>query len=412
MRVATLQQYTTGLNGILNNQQEVNKTQQQVSTGRRVLTPADDPIAATKILQLQQDLALNEQYTRNMTAAENRLNLEEATLQSITENIARVKELTVQAGDGAYTIEDRQAIAAEIYQLQEALADLFNTRDANGEHIFAGFKGGSEPFVKAPNGRYEFKGDEGQRYLAIGATTTVATGDSGKGLFVDVESAKNTFTTSLNPLNTGTLQVNPGFVTDEEDYAEFYPDDLIVTFNPESAIDPPGPNYTVRRASDNRVVEGLANKEYYSGADISVAGMQLVLSGEPEPGDEVLAKSSPKQSITDTLYRLTAGLNTLRNNPQDSATLDVLLEDTLNNLTSAQTSISEKVSDLGARLNVVENTSNLAADVKIVNQEVLSKLSDVDFAEAVSRLSMQTYLLEAAQQSYTTISRLSLFNQL
>ena len=80
MRVATLQQYTTGLNGILNNQQEVNKTQQQVSTGRRVLTPADDPIAATKILQLQQDLALNEQYTRNMTAAENRLNLEEATL--------------------------------------------------------------------------------------------------------------------------------------------------------------------------------------------------------------------------------------------------------------------------------------------------------------------------------------------
>ena len=61
---------------------------------------------------------------------------------------------------------------------------------------------------------------------------------------------------------------------------------------------------------------------------------------------------------------------------------------------------------------MVENTGNLAADVKLVNQEVLSKLSDVDFAEAVSRLSLQTYLLEAAQQSYTTISRLSLFNQL
>jgi flagellar hook-associated protein 3 FlgL len=69
-------------------------------------------------------------------------------------------------------------------------------------------------------------------------------------------------------------------------------------------------------------------------------------------------------------------------------------------------------SQLGARLNVVENARSLSADVKLVSQEVLSELSDVDFAEAVSRLSLQTFLLEAAQQSYTTISRLSLFNQL
>jgi flagellar hook-associated protein 3 FlgL len=91
---------------------------------------------------------------------------------------------------------------------------------------------------------------------------------------------------------------------------------------------------------------------------------------------------------------------------------DILIEDTLNNLSNAQTSVSEVRSQLGARLNVVENARSLSADVKLVSQEVLSELSDVDFAEAVSRLSLQTFLLEAAQQSYTTISRLSLFNQL
>src|SRR5690606_26945160 len=249
MRIATLQQFNTGLNGILDNQGGVNKTQQQISTGRRVLTPADDPIAATKILQLQQELALNDQYTRNMTAADNRLKLEEATLKSVTANLERVKELTVQAGGGSLTITDRQAISAEIFQLQEGLVDLFNTKDAGGEYIFAGFKGSQEPFVKVASGRYEYKGDEGQRYLAIGPSTTVATGDNGKALFIDVEAAKNTFTAQLNPLNKGTLQVNPGFVTDEEAYGNFYPDDLIVTFNPESAIAPAGPNYTVRRAS-------------------------------------------------------------------------------------------------------------------------------------------------------------------
>ena len=412
MRISTLQQYTKGLNSIMDNQTEVNKTQQQVSTGRRVLTPADDPIASTKILQLQQDLALNDQFQKNMTFAENRLNLEEATLASVTENLTRLKELTVQAGGGTLTITDRQAIAAEVYQIQEALVDLFNTRDANGEYIFAGFKGGDMPFVENSTGRYDYTGDEGQRYLSIGASTTVATGDNGKNLFVDVEAAKNTFTSFVNPNNTGTLQVNPGFVTDEEAYAEFYPDDLIITFNPESAIDPAAPNYTVRRASDNRVVEGLSNQEYSPGTSIDVAGLVVGLSGDAEPGDEVLVKSSPKQSITDTIYRLTAGLNSLQDTPEDSATLDILIEDTLTNLANAQASVSEVVSRVGARLNVIENTGNLAADVKIVNQEVLSKLSDVDFAEAVSRLSLQSYLLEAAQQSYTTISRMSLFDQM
>jgi len=102
----------------------------------------------------------------------------------------------------------------------------------------------------------------------------------------------------------------------------------------------------------------------------------------------------------------------LQDNPTDSATLDILIEDTLTNLANAQTSVSEVRSQLGARLNVVENARNLSDDVRLVSQEVLSELSDVDFAEAVSRLSLQTFLLEAAQQSYTTISRLSLFNQL
>lgn len=412
MRISTIQTFNNGLNQIMDNQSAVNKTQQQVSTGRKVLTPADDPISATKILQLQQDLAQRDQYDRNITAAENRLKLEDATLQSVTDQLTRLQELTVKAGGGALTLEDRQYIAAEVSQLQNSLVDLFNTRDPNGEHIFAGFKGGTAPFQQNATGRYEYQGDEGQRFLAIGASTTVATGDSGKSLFVDVAAAKNTFTTRSNVLNEGSLQINAGFVVDESIYGDFYPDDIIVTFNPEDAISPPGPNYTVRRASDNRVLEGQIQEPYNEGVEIVVQGVSFKLSGDPESGDQVLIESSPKQSITDTIFRLVEGLNTLGDNPTDSATLDILIEDTLNNLSNAQTSISSVRSEVGARLNTVENTKNLSADVRIVSREVLSKLSDVDFAEAVSRLSQQSFLLEAAQQSYTTITRLSLFNQL
>lgn len=412
MRVSTLQSFNKGLNSILDNQTQVNKTQQQVSTGRRVLTPADDPIAATKILQLQQDAALREQFGKNMTGAEGRLTLEETQLAGITDNLTRLKELTVKAGDGSQTIGDRQAIAAEVREILGATVDLMNSKDAGGEYLFGGFKGATLPFQQNENGRYDYSGDEGQRFLSIATSTTVATGDNGKNLFVDVEAADNSFNTLASPLNEGNGIVNPGFVVDEQAYAEFYPEDLVVTFNAESAISPSGPNFTVRQASDGRIVDGLDAQGYNSGDDIVVAGLVIKISGAPEPGDEFLANSSEKQSITDTIYRLMDGLNNLGDNPEDAATLDNLLEDTLNNLAFAQSSISQVRSEVGARLNVIENTSSLASDVDLVSKGVLSALSDVDFAEAVSRLSLQSFLLETAQQSYAKIQNLSLFNQI
>ncbi|MDK2779487.1 MAG: flagellar hook-associated protein FlgL [Pseudomonadota bacterium] len=412
MRITTLQSYRSGVATMLQRQEELNKTQQQVSSGLRVTTAADDPIAATKILQLQQDLALREQFDDNMTAAQNRLELEESVLSSVTDYYNRLEELVVEAGNGSLTQADREMIATEVSEIQEALVDLFNTRDSNGEYIFAGYQGGEAPFVENASGRYDYTGDDGQRILSISNSTTVATGDSGKDLFVDIVAASPTFTASVDSTNTGSITVNPGYVVDEEAYAEFYPDDIIITFNAESAIDPAGPNYTVTRASDGRVVDGLVNVTYDAGADIRVAGIELSINGNPEPGDQAMADSSAKQGITDTLDRLISGLNSLGDNTTDKETLSYLLEDTLDNLANALASVNEVQSKIGARLNVIENTSELSADIQLVNKGVLSELQDVDLAEAVSLLALQTTILEAAQQSYTTINQLSLFNSI
>jgi flagellar hook-associated protein 3 FlgL len=412
MRISTLQSFNKGLNSIMDNQSQVSKTQQQVSTGRRVLTPADDPIAATKILQLQQDSALREQFGKNMTGAKGRLALEETQMAGITENLDRLKELTIQAGDGAVNMSDRQAIAFEVNVILEATVDLMNSKDAGGEYLFGGFKGGTQPFQKNENGRYDYAGDEGQRFISIASSTTVATGDNGKKLFVDVKASDNTFNTQVNPTNGGTGVINPGFVVDQEEYDNVYPEDLIITFNPETAISPPGPNYTVRQASDGRVVEGIDKQGYESGDKITLAGVELKISGKVQPGDEFMVNSSEKQSLTDTIYRLKDALDSLEDTPVDSEVLKNLLANTLDNLDYAQSSISQIRSEVGARLNIVENTEAQAADIDLVSKEVLSKLSDVDFAEAVSRLTLQTFLLETAQQSYAKIQNLSLFNQL
>lgn len=287
-----------------------------------------------------------------------------------------------------------------------------NSKDAGGEYLFGGFKGNTQPFQKNENGRYDYAGDEGQRFISIASSTTVATGDNGKKLFVDVKASDNTFNTQVNPTNGGTGVINPGFVVDQEEYDKLYPEDLIITFNPETAISPPGPNYTVRQASDGRVVEGVDNRAFKPSDKVIIAGLELKISGKVQPGDEFLVNSSEKQSLTDTLYRLKDGLNSLEDIPVDSEALNNLLANTLENLDNAQASISQIRSEVGARLNVVENTEAQAADIDLVSKEVLSKISDVDFAEAVSRLSLQTFLLETAQQSYAKIQNLSLFNRL
>lgn len=407
-----MQQFNSGVRSILNNQESTTKTQQQISTGRRVLTPADDPIASTRILQLQQDISLRNQYEENVTAAQNRQNLEEAILGSVEDNIEAIRTLTVRAGDGSLTTEDRTYIAFEIEERLDALVDLMNTKDASNTYIFAGFKGETLPFQERAGGGYTYEGDDGERNLEISNSTDVQTNDSGKKLFVDIESIKDTFFTHGNERNLGTGFISNGFVSDQEAYDDFYPEDMVIRFNPDGYITPPGPNYSVVTRSEDRPINGLDGQPFSPGTELVVAGANFKIGGDPEPGDTFFVRSSPKQSLTDTVSGLIEGLKGLQDNPVDNASLTDLLATTLSNMDFAQTSVSEVRSEIGGRLNTIENIDNLHQDVDLVSKEILSGLQDVDFAEAVSRLSMESFLLEAAQQSFTQVNRLSLFNHL
>ena len=77
----------------------------------------------------------------------------------------------------------------------------------------------------------------------------------------------------------------------------------------------------------------------------------------------------------------------------------------MNNVLSVQTTI-------GARMNVIESTQTENEEVALINTTVTSQLEDLDYAEALSRLSLQSVVLEASQQSFVKVSSLSLFNLL
>ena len=414
MRISTIQTFNRGIADIQRVSNAGNTTQEQISTGRRVLRPSDDPVAATRILQLNQEIAAREQYQRNITSVTNRLSLEDSVLSGIGEVLQRVREIAVQLGSGSLSKQDRGFLAEEINVRQDELLSLLNTRDSNGEFIFAGYKGSTQPFVDSGGGGFKFQGDEGERLVQIGATTFVSSRDSGKPLFEEIPSDARNFVTSNNPRNTAVppAAITVGQVIDQEVYDEFFPEDAYIEFEPADAIEPPGLNYTVRRSSDNRVIGGLQNERFVSGNQIVFEGIAVRITGTPDPGDSFIIESPSQQSVLTTLSRMVEGFRQFDDTPQGRQQVTDLVNSSMNNLDNAQTKILEGQRKVGARLNTVESTRSLHEQVDLVSQDVLSQLQDVDFAEAVSRLSLETFVLEAAQQSFARIANLSLFNSL
>jgi flagellar hook-associated protein 3 FlgL len=286
MRVSTSQIYNIATLGMSQAQSAVTKTQEQMATGKRVLSPADDPVAATSILQLNMEIARTEQYKKNIDVAETSLNLEETNLQTVVDLVHRIRELAVKAGNTAVnTASDYDALAAEVDTRIGELLNLQNTRNASGQYIFAGYQSGSKPFVDEGGGNFVYVGDEGQLRLQASASVSVPVSDSGKKLFVDIPSGHNTFTTSANPSNKSLppAVITVGQVIDQEAFDKLYPDDLVVTFTKSGATI----NYSVTQKSNGKQL--LVNQPYTSGADINVAGTKFQILGHPYPGESAIA---------------------------------------------------------------------------------------------------------------------------
>jgi len=401
-----------GVNGMLDISQQVANTQKQISSGKRIANPSDDPVGAARVIKINQELAIRGQYRSNIDAAEAQLAQEETVLQQVLNVMQRIRELALQASNGVQTNDDRRYTATEIEARFDELVSLVNTRGPSGEYLFSGFQGDVQPFV-VDGQSVTFHGDEGQRKVQVDSGQFVAINDSGRELFMDVESASPVFAVRAHPDNDplSNAGITAGPIVDRDAVAAFFPDDLVVEFRPLSE-DPAGlPNYTVRRRSDNRVVEGLQNVPYTPNADIQAQGMSIKISGQPQPGDRFFVETSNKQDLLTTVRNIASGLVSMDPVAEPEA-FEFLLGDTLTGLDNAMNSILEVQAKIGARLNAVESTRSLHDDIDLNAREVLAEIRDLDFAEAVGRLSFQSFLLEAAQQSFVRVSGLSLFNSL
>jgi flagellar hook-associated protein 3 FlgL len=181
--------FDRGINAMLERQSALSRAQMQISSGKRILTPKDDPPGAAYMLDLRTTITQVEQYQDNAIRAESRLELQEATLKGVDDLMPRIMELAIQGQSDTYSPAARQAIAQELRQLNDELMALANTRDSDGEYIFAGYDADAAPFSNPADGVFAYSGDMGVRTLQISATRQLQDRENGFDVFMNIEIA-------------------------------------------------------------------------------------------------------------------------------------------------------------------------------------------------------------------------------
>lgn len=157
------------------------------------------------------------------------------------------------------------------------------------------------------------------------------------------------------------------------------------------------------------------------GYTIRYAGVAVTLDGELAAGDSFsisTGNSTPgstnreTRSILETVSMLRSTLETGGSSTEDKLQRRDVIAITLDNLDNAMNQVLSVQTTIGARMNVIESTLTENEEVSLINTAVTSELQDLDYAEALSRLSLQSVVLEASQQSFVKVSGLSLFNLL
>src|SRR4051794_21947652 len=164
MRISTAGIHHSALTALLNQQSVLSNTQTQIASGKRVQTPADDPVAAVHIMELQRALAESDQFTQNADMAKGRLTLEEQSLADVGSLLQRVRDITVQGNNASVDPASRRMLATEVRSRLKELVDIANRRDANGEYLFSGYATQTQPFAQT-GGTIAYFGDQGNRAL-------------------------------------------------------------------------------------------------------------------------------------------------------------------------------------------------------------------------------------------------------
>jgi flagellar hook-associated protein 3 FlgL len=169
-----------------NVQSQLAKSQTQLAQGKQVINASDAPNQAATIQRLQSILNRQESYQNSLNTVKTRLQGEESALQSVSDLLVRAKEVAVQGANDTLNPGDRKALATEMQALRDQMLSLANTKDSNGNYLFAGSRVKQPAFSETANGSPVYLGDQTHMNVRVGEQRSIAVNRTGTDAFVPV----------------------------------------------------------------------------------------------------------------------------------------------------------------------------------------------------------------------------------
>ncbi len=403
MRLSTNTIYAQGTRSILDQQTRVSQIGEQLSTGKRINKPSDDPRGAARLLDMQQSSQINDQYASTRSTAETQLSSEENQLNQVTSALDSAKQALVHAGNGTLSNADRDSLANQLDGVYQQMLSAANAKDGSGNAIFAGFQSNATAFTGSP-GNLVYTGDQGQRQLQVDGSRSITANDPGSNVFAaTTANAKYVATAGSNSGST-TYQSLDVVAANASDYGDTF--QLSFTGSGNSAT------YSVVDTTTGNTL--VSNAAYQSGQAIALGGgLQTTIKGDPANGDSyTFAKGANSDSnILNALANTVAALR----QPVDSAAAQATLTNTINRANRQVDNSLDNVlsvrSNLGTKLNALDNLDNIGDTQSVTDKQNISKLRDVDMVSAISDFSLAKVALQAAQQTFSSVQKMSLFSQ-
>ena len=405
MRISTNQIYDQNMRSIMQNQGDLAKTQEQLASGKRIITPSDDPVGAAKVLRLTEEIDELTQFQRNNDLVTGSLEQQEAVLTNITNSVNRARTLVIQAGSGALDSPDRKVIGAELEQIKLEIFDLMNTQDADGNYLYAGYQSANQAFEYNPasaGNAITFVGDAGVSFVQLSNSSKIQSTSNGYEVFENVLSR---FNFSVDPASTAV--VNEASVKQQGTFDTFFDKnyDPVNSGNNDYRINflASGQAELVNQGT-GVVVDSVS---YTSGQPFIIKGMEFDAMAVPGDSIDLSLDAPEKKSMAQTLHEIQVVLN---DSSIDSFELQEAISDALVGLDNGLEKLSLERASIGSRLNIAESTYESNLDMEIAAKAQRSSIQDVDYAEASTEFAKQETALSAALATFPKVANLSLFD--
>lgn len=296
MRISTNQIQLSMLDNLQYGFGEYARLDRQISTNKRILQPSDDPVGSVRLLGLKKEQVAMEQYQKNIANAKSQLSQGEIQLDTMTNMLSRLRDLTQTAANGSLSEDDRRAVSSELAIIKDGLLDLANARNESGSTLFSGSQVDKTAIVKDPGGNYVYQGDNLVREVSIAKGVTVELNQTADKLFIQ-------------------------------------------------------------------------NGDFFKQLDDMVAAFDI---GAADSADQ--ARAMLDRSLT------------------------------------LQDDISQMVSTIGARINLLDQVDEGHAEKSVYSKEVSNQIESLDYASAATQQAHVLMALQVQQQAFAKVNGLSLFN--